>query len=359
MLEVYKALGDALERISFGVKRGPEFDALLGALFTEEEARVAVNLSGIAPEPPVKVAERMGEDVQYIAKVLDCMADKGLVYCNQRGDSKWYKLIQVVPGIFELQFMRGEITPRTKELAKLFEAYFRSVEGAKNELRVTPFARVIPIEKAIESSVEIFPYEKAARYIDEAEIISVSTCYCRHEKRLLGHGCSNPIEVCLQFGPFARFLIQRGFARQISKDQAHEVLTKSREAGLVHTSNNTRDHVDFICNCCGCCCGILQSVKSSAMPSMATDSGYLARVDLDRCVVCGECSERCHLEAIEIDIQGAKVIQQRCVGCGVCANFCPSQAISLIPKPNKSAPPKDFRALVEIQLKERLNLQKE
>lgn len=354
--DVYAKLGDILETISFGVKRGPEFDNLLRALFDEEEAKVAVHVSPMAPEPPEKVAERMGGDEKKVADLLDRMADKGLIYCSQRGESKWYKLIQVVPGIFELQFMRGEINPRTKELARLFDAYFKSVEKVGKKLPVTPFARVIPVDKTVSSGVKIFPYERAAYYVEKADVISVSTCYCRHEKRLLGEACENPLEVCLQFGSFARFLIQRGFGRQITKEEAHSILSKSREAGLIHTSNNTRDHIDFICNCCGCCCGILRSVKSSSMPSMAASSNYIANVDLERCVICGECSERCHMEAISIEVDGAKVRPQRCVGCGVCANFCPSEAIILIPKREREEPPEDFRALLQRQIQEKLSL---
>jgi len=354
--DIYAKLGDILETISLGVKRGPEFDTLLRALFEEEEARVAIHVSPMAPEPPERVAERMGEDGGKVARLLDRMADKGLIYCSQRGESKWYKLIQVVPGIFELQFMRGEISPRTKELARLFDAYFKSAEREGKKVPLTPFARVIPVEKTISSGVRIFPYETAAHYVEEAEMISLTTCYCRHEKRLLGHACDNPLEVCLQFGSFARFLIQRGFGRQITKEEAHAVLSKSREAGLIHTSNNTRDHVDFICNCCGCCCGILLSVKSSTMPSMAASSNYVAKVDPARCVACGECAERCHMEAISVDIEGAQVSLDRCVGCGVCANFCPSEAISLVPKGPREEPPENFKALLEKQIQEKIRL---
>lgn len=354
--DLYRRLGDVLEKISFGVNRGPEFDQLLKALFDEEEALVAVNLSPLSPEPPEQVAERMGQDAATVAQLLDRMADKGLIYCNQRDGSKWYKVIQVVPGIFELQFMRGEITQRTKELARLFEAYFQSAQKKGKKLPLTPFARVIPVEKTVEADLQVFPYERAAHYIESAQVISVSTCYCRHEKRLLDKGCDNPDEVCLQFGAFARFLIQRGFGRQIGKEEAHRILMRSRDAGLVHTSNNTRDHVDFICNCCGCCCGILQSVKSSTMPSMAASSNYVARVNQQRCVACGDCAERCHMEAVEIHSSGAQVDPNKCIGCGVCVNFCPSEALALVARAQRLEPPKDFHALTQRHIQEKLGL---
>jgi Na+-translocating ferredoxin:NAD+ oxidoreductase RNF subunit RnfB len=354
--QVYAQLADTLAKIGFGVTKGTEFLTLIGELFTEEEARVAVNLSPLAPEPPERVAERMGEDPTRVARILDRMADKGVIYCSQKDEAKWYKIIQVVPGIFELQFMRGEITPRTKELAKLFEAYFLTLEKEGKKQEITPFARVIPVEKTVTAGVQVFPYETASHFIDQADTISVTTCYCRHEKRLLDHGCQYPDDVCLQFGAFARFIVQRKFGREVTREEAHEILRRSKEAGLIHTSNNTRDHIDFICNCCSCCCGILQSLQSTTMPTMAAASNYLARVDEARCVACAECMERCHMDAITMEGDRAKVDAGRCVGCGVCVNFCPSEAISLEARPERQEPLRNFRELVQRQIQDKVRL---
>jgi ferredoxin len=353
---LYDQLAELLRKISFGVEKGPEMDALLRALFTEQEARVAVNLSPLAPEPPEKVAERMGEDSAEVAAILNRMADKGVIYCNQRGDSKWYKLIQVVPGIFELQFMRGEVTPRTRELAKLFEDYFHSVEKKGAKESITPFARVIPVERTVAAGIQVLPFEEADRYIDGADVLSVTTCYCRHEKRLLDQGCKYPDDVCIQMGSFARFLIQRGFGREIGKAEAREILRRSEEAGLIRTANNTRDHIDFICNCCSCCCGILQSVKSATMPSMAAASNYVARVDDSACVACGECVARCQMDALSMARDAAKVDATRCVGCGICVTACPSEALALVSRGERKEPIKDFRALTQMQIQDKIRL---
>jgi Pyruvate/2-oxoacid:ferredoxin oxidoreductase delta subunit len=215
---------------------------------------------------------------------------------------------------------------------------------------------VIPVEKTVYGGIKVFPYEDAGRYIDEAEAISVSTCYCRHKQRLLGKGCEYPHDVCLQFGSFARFVVQRGFGREISKEEARRILERCREAGLIHTSNNTRDHIDFICNCCSCCCGILYSVQSSTMPSMAASSNYLARVDEDRCVACGTCVERCQMGAMRLEGDTAEVDEGRCIGCGVCADGCPSEAMALVRKERVTEPAKDFRELVMRQLEDKKRL---
>ncbi|MDY6856569.1 MAG: 4Fe-4S binding protein [Thermodesulfobacteriota bacterium] len=356
---IYGDLIQHLGKISFGLYSCPELERLLKALFTEEETRVAINLSPLVPEPPENVAERMKENPDKIAKMLDEMADKGIIYCSQRGEEKWYKIIQVVPGIFEFQFMRGEVTERTRNLARLFDDYSRVQERMiSDKIKITPFARVIPVEKTIKGDVKVFPFERINRYIDEADTISLSICYCRHEKRLLNKGCQHPDDVCLQFGSFARFVVQRGFGKEITREEARQVLKRSNEAGLIHTSNNTRERIGFICNCCICCCGILRS-KSFIIPSMAATSNYLAKIEKNNCEGCGYCIERCQMGAIYYNNKYVVYVNtDRCIGCGVCVSSCTNNAISLVFRSEQNTPPRDLQELSMIQLEDVKQLKK-
>lgn len=52
--------------------------------------------------------------------------------------------------------------------------------------------------------------------------------------------------------------------------------------------------------------------------------GRTARIDLDACIRCGECLERCQFNAISADFVVNKI---DCEGCGVCVHFCPVDAI--------------------------------
>ncbi|MBU2550678.1 MAG: hypothetical protein KKB20_19880, partial [Proteobacteria bacterium] len=226
--DVYQQLAELFDRIGFGIQYGPELDALLRALFSEDEARLALNVSAMAPESPESVAGRTGQDPSRVAAMLDEMTDKGLLYCSERNGVKHYKIIQVVPGIFELQFMKGEVTPRTRELARHFDAYFHARQDDPAPAgAVTPFARVIPVDKSVSPSVEVPDYETISRYIEESETISLSTCYCRHKQRLLDRGCDHPDDVCLSFGSFAEFAVKRGFGRRITPDQAREAMSRA------------------------------------------------------------------------------------------------------------------------------------
>jgi electron transport complex protein RnfB len=353
--ELYDELSDLFNRIGFGGRKGPEMIALLSSLFNEDEARTALNLSPFAPESPQQVAERMGEDPETMARRLDEMADKGLIYCSTRGDEKWYKTIQLVPGIFELQFMKGEVNERAKELARLFDA-LHNAPAREEEGEARPasgqgvhFARVIPIEKSVTTEIDVFPFEEAKKYVDEADTITVSVCYCRHEHRLLDRGCEYPDDVCLQFGSFAKFVKERGFGREITRDEAQEILKKSADAGLVHTSSNTREQIDFICNCCTCCCGILAGVSRYGAPVRTVSSNYEITIDPDECTACGECVERCQMDAISLEGDAAELNLERCIGCGVCVYHCPGEALSLVARSDFVEPPRSFRELIQKQ----------
>lgn len=353
--ELYDQLSDLFNRIGFGGRKGPEMEALLKSLFNEEEARTALNLSPFAPESPRKLAGRMGEDAEKMARLLDEMADKGLIYSSTRGDEKWYKTIQLVPGIFELQFMKGEVNERAKELARLFDTLHNApVRQEDRETQAVSgpgihFARVIPIDKSITPEIDVFPFEEAKKYVDEAETITVSVCYCRHENRLLDRGCEYPDDVCLQFGSFAKFVKERGFAREISRGEAHKILKRSADAGLVHTSSNTRDRIDFICNCCTCCCGILRGVSQYKAPVRSVSSNYEIAIDPDECTACEECVERCQMDAISLEADVAELDLKRCIGCGVCVHHCPSEALTLVARSDFVEPPRSFRELMERQ----------
>jgi ferredoxin len=355
--ELYDKLADLFNQIGFASRRSPELEALLMELFNEDEAGAVLNLSPMAPESPAQVAERTGGDPEETARLLDGMADKGLIYSSTRDGEKWYKTLQLVPGIFELQFMKGEVNDHAKKMARLFDAYFEAVvpksDDEKKDMLVpeagTHFARVIPIEKTVGSGTEIFSFEEARRYVDEADTITVAVCYCRHEKRLLDHGCEYPDDVCLQFGPFAKFVAERGFAREISKAEAQEVLKKSADAGLVATSSNTTDRIDFICNCCTCCCGILRGVSQFNAPVRSISSNYEAVINVDECTGCGECVEKCQMDAVKLEGDTAKLDLDRCIGCGVCVHHCPVEAITLVSRSDFVEPPRSFRELIQKQ----------
>ncbi len=325
----------------------PELYELLNELFTPEEAALASQMP-MQPISAADLATETGRDRVEVEQLLDVMANKGLIISRDRHGVDLFTVQQMMPGIFEYQFMRGEVNDHCKRLAHLFDDFLDVVAKSFSEgatLPLFPFARVIPVEEEVTASVQIEPYDRVSHYIDTAEHVSVSTCYCRHHGDLLDQGCGKPKEVCLTFGPAAKFNDKRGFGRLISKEEARRILDLSEKEGLVHCSTNTGRYIDFICNCCSCHCFILRSIKHSGMPSAAATSGFIAMVSEEDCIGCEECVERCQMEALSMHGDVVERDAGRCIGCGICVSTCTTGAITMEPRDDRPVTPYDRKSL--------------
>ena len=326
----------------------PEFFALIDYLFSPEEAELAVILP-IMPASADEIADKAGKDSGTVKLQLEGMADKGLVYTFDRDNVRYYSLLPLLPGVFEMLFLSGDVSERAIKLAHLFDDYFKALDkySSSSDLKSAPFplARVISVEKEIPASYEIHPYDKVSEYIDKAEYIAVGTCYCRHHGELLGHPCTKPKEVCMGFGPDARYIADRKFGRLISKEEARAILRLTEEAGLVHCSSNMSKYVQFVCNCCTCHCAILQSMKKYNMKGVAAVSGFITAFDEESCIACGDCVERCPMEALKMSGDRLLYDSNLCIGCGLCSSSCPTGSLRLVQRNNAPVPPRDWRQL--------------
>jgi ferredoxin len=142
------------------------------------------------------------------------------------------------------------------------------------------------------------------------------------------------MEVCLAIAPVPGVFDNPRYGRAISKTEAYDVLQKSEEAGMVHLTWNVESGQFFICNCCGCCCGVLRGINDLGIPaSRVVNSYYYAEIDPEQCAACGTCAdERCQVNAIEAGEDSYRVVKDRCIGCGLCVSTCPSEAIRLVRK---------------------------
>ena len=279
--------------------------------------------------------------------ILESMADKGLVFAIEKGGPTLYRLMPLAPGIYEYQFMAGEVSERAKKLARLFDEVtpVTGNESASFNAPRFPFSRVLPVEKDLESELNVQPYEKISEYLKNAEHIAVSTCYCRHHAELTGKPCDKPKEVCMSVGPGAKYAAERGFGRLISTDEALRILEVSEEAGLVHCTSNTSKYIDFICNCCICHCAILQHHKDMQKNKLAAPSNYVVAVSQEDCTLCETCLDRCPMDAFSIAEDSIERDPQLCIGCGLCVSTCPSEALKMMPRSESQIPPEGQREL--------------
>lgn len=349
---VYERLIENLLQVGGAVPifRCKELTALIEALFTPEEAELAAALP-LGTQPLEAISEHVHRPVDAIQPLLESMADKGLVFHRDRNGKHEYKLMALLPGFFEFQFMKGGTTDHDYKMARLFKNYFEKTaemtKGADLEFlkEITPFSRVIPVEKQVAGGSEIQPYEIVSEYIRSSEYISVSTCYCRHFGELLGDPCDKPKQNCMAFGPNAQFAQERGYGRLVSKEEALQILEDAEQAGLVHMSSNTSKYIDFICNCCPCHCGIVKSLQDMDAPSLAAVSGFRLKIHSEACIGCGDCVPRCPTKALTLEDGTARVDARRCIGCGLCNSVCASAALSMERREDAPTPPFDHRAL--------------
>jgi len=312
---------------------------ILEIILTEEEAALATRLSqNPFQEPLSRVCQKTGLEPEKAETLLESMADKGMVYIREKQGTKLYALLQIFPGWAELQLMKGLYDTKSKQMARLFNEYQR--EGfSETSIKMvkTPIMRTIPVMERVPAGQTIQPYENVKELILGKKQKGLTTCFCRHEKELIGQGCGRPKDVCMTLGPFSEFLVERGYAKAASDQEMMDALDRAEEAGLVHISDNISEKINFVCNCCGCCCGILETINKFNIPGVVANSNYIISHDPDQCINCGDCVDRCQVYALKMDDEKNELMVdlKRCIGCGSCIYACNENALSLEPRPGE------------------------
>jgi NAD-dependent dihydropyrimidine dehydrogenase PreA subunit len=335
--DVYLRLREFMDKLPGGYPSTPTGVEikLLKKMFTPEQAELTMKLSH-EPEEVQTIAARTGLDEAGLAKVLEEMAQKGCIFRVRDGEKRLYQAFQFVVGLYEFQLNNLD-----SEYSELFEEYLPHLGLSMMPIK-TRQMRVIPMESSVEATSAVATYDRVRDLVADQEIICVQQCICRKEQGLLGKECDRPGEVCLCFGDFARFYIDNGLGRQISADEAFEVLDLAEKSALVLCPTNSQK-VEAICCCCPCCCPTLKFAKMTPRPGDSVLSHYQAEIDTELCSGCGLCVERCQMEAIEEVDDVWDIVDGRCIGCGLCVSECPLEAISMVAKPGIEDPPSDFR----------------
>jgi len=326
---------------------------LLQTMMTPVQASFLPHFDG--PMNMGQLKTKTGWEEPALTLMLEGLMDNGIVTGTRSKGSGTlvYRLMGPFPGMFEFTMMRGETGEKQKKLARLFDRMFDELAGMVRSnydsivpafRAFPPVARVVPMRSEIDTSKgAVLPADEVNRIVAKFDTIAVTTCYCRHEKELLGEPCAvtSSKENCLMFGKIAQFAMEHRFARPISKDDAFRILRESEEEGLVHKAFHVNLDPDreeeAICNCCKCCCGGIDAMVRWGVP-MVTSSGYLAERSGRECIGCGACAAACPFLAITLNGSGAEVDRERCMGCGVCVGRCPGGALALVRAPEKGLP---------------------
>jgi NAD-dependent dihydropyrimidine dehydrogenase PreA subunit len=341
----YKVARTFIKAGVFPVPLSDTLIELLQILVTEEQAKFIL----IYKKPSMtldEIKQKIDIEEPKIMEMLDTLMHNGIIVGTRSRTTgiMVYRLMGLYPGIFEYTFLRGGVSEREKNLAILFEKLFKEIsEGTQRNYdsiinvfkNLPPTDRTLPVEKEVEVGTEtVMPFEEIKRYVEEYDDIALVNCYCRHAKELINDPCKIGASKnnCFLFDKTAQFGIEQGFGKAVSKEEAFKILREAENEGLVHkvfhVHSDTNRGIEAICNCCKCCCGMINMYYRGAAP-IHTMSSYLAQVDEDLCVGCGTCVEKCPMETIDLDDTLANINEAKCIGCGVCAHHCPEEAIHL------------------------------
>jgi len=353
--DVYRQLQRHLDRMPVPfpeTESGIEI-SLLKRLFDEEEANIALKLSAVT-ESIDRIHKRFREgeiSKDLLISKLDGLAKKGAIQAvrNPKRGMLYGKLPLAI-GIFEYQVDRI-----TKEVAEDFFRY--EEEGFADALlkSKTKQMRTIPINIDIKPEFLVGNYDNARAIIEKSKgPFAVMNCVCRQAKEKMGQPCRQTeiMETCFTIGDSASFMMERGVARNLEKDEILDLITRAENEGMVLQPANNQDP-GFICCCCGCCCGVLTAAKKYPNPSEFLQTNFYAEIDPERCIACGECILLCQLDAIVPVNNHTEVLNNRCIGCGVCLNACDTEAITLMKKEKETVPPKTSKDMYMRMIRDR------
>ena len=250
------------------------------------------------------LAKKTRKSLDFVQTQCDKLVKAGVIRTRVRSGVLCYYYPIWVPGIMEGILSNREQCDAHPELGACFEEYTRIRVGMLAPMlgNGVNFMRVMPVMSAIENDTHKASYDEISTLIEKAWAISVGPCSCRRSRRLMGEGCGHLEEdMCLYLNDNAISFSKNGEHRLITKEEAYEILRRAEDNGLVHEVNQSLgfDDVTAICNCCGCSCYALRIAELFRSPN-GVSSNFIARVDKDKCVACGQCVENCQTNAVRL-----------------------------------------------------------
>ena len=350
--QVYIKLQKHLDNQAIGfpaTRSGVELK-ILKHIFSPKEAEIAccLNYKYASLETILSRTGHLVDSAEELKKCLDRIQKKGGIESKIKHGKMHYCNAPLVVGMYEFQTNR--LTP---EFIDDFNDYISNKKFGIEFLGTKlPQMRTIPIAKSIQPQHNVSTFDEVMTLLQQAKApFAIIECICRKKKSIEGKSCklTDRKETCLAISSLARMVLRSGFGREITRDEALAIIEQNQKQGLVLQPSNTQK-AEFICSCCGCCCGMLRTQKKLPKPLDFWSSNFHAAVDIITCEGCGACVKRCQVGALSLSSknQPARVDRDRCIGCGVCVPGCPTHAITLVKKPAEVRPPQTREELHDI-----------
>ncbi len=348
----YAELVERLNRFPQGAPPSETLYKILQILFSEREAEL-VALLPIKPFTAEKAARTWKLSLPEAQKVLDGLASRAILVDVESQGKTTYTLPPPMAGFFEFSMMRLRGDVDQKVLSELFYQYLNVEEDFIRALFAngeTQLGRVFVHEPVLsnENALHVLDYERASEVIRSATVRGIGVCYCRHKMQHMGRDCDASKDICMTFNGTAEALTRHEYARAVDVSEGLDLLQQAYEQNLVQFGENARQGVNFICNCCGCCCEAMIAARKFGLLHPFHTSNFLPVVAESECNGCGKCVNACPVEAMTLvstndphhpKMKKAKVDEDICLGCGVCVRTCGHNCLSLRSRPERVITP--------------------
>ena len=338
MQDIYHSLAEHLRDLIMGYPYNEALTDLLKETYSPVEARVALAIpNDLAPLEVVDlatIASRCDLPRSTVAEALQSLAGRNMLYSRPTATGEeGYALLQVGYGLPQTFFWAGQTDEKAQRMAKLVLNYFSvpTTQKVYGDVPTKSF-KYTPANVSVNVEMQgVMPNEQMGPIVDASTKIAVAHCPCRMSAKILGRtDCHHSLEVCIKYDELAVFVIDKGLAREISKDEALAILAASEKEGLVHMVDNAQGQIKHTCNCCGHYCWNVGIIRRRKIPRDMLMAVYFIReTELDECIGCGSCADVCPVDAVVMADERPEVDTNWCIGCGVCAVSCPAGVISI------------------------------
>ena len=314
----------------------------LRVLFTPEEGELLLEF--LEPATCEQVAKRLNIDEKDLQEKLDDFKRRRLLF--------WGKIEYVFKFGIHVFFARiphakEEYIPdgfweawrefHPEEIERFQRGFSKALDSP--ESTGVPSNRIIPYRLALTASPKvksenILWYEDMEQIFEHEEQIGIVECPCRKEFK----NCERPLMTCYYFAEHTldRDINEYSTMKKLTVAEATVYSDELEKGGLMHLMPNYAGAPDYVmCNCCECCCAVLKpAILSGRLRQLYAPSRYLATVDLDKCVGCQDCVDRCFFNAIEMRLtldskkKKAYIMNDNCMGCGSCIVGCKQGAVT-------------------------------